>query len=121
MTASSFSNLFSSDTLAAAIQSTCTTNGQSVPCDQMIGFINGLLGFGLSVLLIVLLLSIASFAFWLVMLIHAASKPIEKRVLWILVQVFFGVAGSIVYYFAVKREFDRKTREAQAAPPPAPS
>jgi magnesium-transporting ATPase (P-type) len=55
--------------------------------------------------------------FWLWMLIHAATHPIQNRALWIVVIVFFNIVGAIVYYFAVKRGFDRMAKLAPTASP----
>jgi prolipoprotein diacylglyceryltransferase len=52
--------------------------------------------------LVFLVVGIAAFAFWLWMLIDAATKcPSEenKKLLWILVIIFTGIIGAIIYYF----------------------
>jgi len=57
------------------------------------------------------------------MLIHAVSKPIENKALWIIILVFTGVIGAIIYYFVVKRKFDLQEKErihSSETPPPPP-
>jgi multidrug efflux pump subunit AcrB len=63
-------------------------------------------GFGF-LMFLVLAISFALFIMWIVMLIHAASKPIPNKTVWILVIVFTGCIGAIVYFFVVKKPFDR--------------
>ncbi len=62
------------------------------------------------VLLTVLLIPLIFLAFvilggvlWIMMLVHAATKPIREKTFWIMVLVFGGVFGGISYYFRVKR------------------
>jgi len=64
-------------------------------------------------LLFFFLLGFAAMIFWLVMLIHAAHKPIENRVMWLILLVLIGPIGALIYYFAVKRKFKN-----QEMPPP---
>ena len=50
---------------------------------------------------------IASLVFWILMIIDCAQRKKlsdGERVAWILVLVFLGAIGAIIYYFAVKRE-----------------
>lgn len=78
----------------------------------------GSLGFlvvvGIGLVLFVAFLSIACLVFWIVMLIHAISKPIKSKALWILILLLFGILGAIVYYFAVKRGFKERPTEVYA-------
>jgi hypothetical protein len=71
------------------------------------GLAGGLLALGLGFLLLILLLSIACFVFWIMMIVHAISKPIKSKALWIIILLLFGIIGAIVYYFAVKRQFKK--------------
>ncbi len=51
------------------------------------------------------LLFIASFVFWVMMIVDAAKRKFpgsSAKVGWILVLVFLGILGAIIYYFAVK-------------------
>lgn len=95
----------------ARAQATCTLNGQEVPCNQVQGF--AALGIGLMILLFAV--GLALFVFWILMIVHAATHAIENKAVWVIVIVIFQGIGAIIYYFAVKRKFDK----AQAMPPPA--
>lgn len=93
----------------ALAQATCTLNGKEVPCEQVKGF----LGWGVGILALFAILAIAGTIFWIMMVIHAASNPIENKAMWIIVMVLTGVLGAVIYYFVVKRKFPKK------APAPA--
>ncbi len=58
--------------------------------------------FGLLVWLVVAGLSLALFAFWLWMLIHAITnkglRDVEK-VVWVIVIIFLPFLGSLIYFF----------------------
>jgi len=67
------------------------------------------------------LVALAAFAFWLWMLIDVITKcPSEenKKVIWILVVIFAGIVGAIVYYF-VQRPKNPPTGPAAGSPPGA--
>jgi hypothetical protein len=58
--------------------------------------------FGLLVMLVCGALSIAAFAFWLWMLIHAiTNKGLAdgEKIVWVLVIIFLPFIGSIIYFF----------------------
>lgn len=92
----------------------CTANGKEVDCTEL----NGVFGVGIAFLIFILILSLATTVFWIIMLIHAASKPIENKALWILIIVFAGLLGSIIYYFVVKRNFDKELISSPMQPTP---
>jgi tetrahydromethanopterin S-methyltransferase subunit G len=81
------------------------------------GGLGGLVGVAIFFGLLIAGICIAALVFWILMLIHAISKPIKSKALWILIILLFGILGAIVYYFAVKRDFDKmpKTEEAVKA------
>jgi hypothetical protein len=59
-------------------------------------------------LICVILISLVflSVAFWIWMIIDCAQRDFRKdndKVIWILVLIFLGALGAIVYYFVVKR------------------
>jgi hypothetical protein len=83
----------------------CTVNGQPVPCDKMFGTVGTVLGVGFGLIVLFAAIGILAFIFWLIMLIHAISKPIHDKALWIIILLLFNIIGAIVYYFAVKRHF----------------
>ncbi len=49
---------------------------------------------------------VATTIFWILMLVHAATKEVENKALWLIIIVFLGFIGAIVYYFAIKRPMD---------------
>ena len=64
------------------------------------GIISGV--FGLLVLLVGGVLSLACFAFWLWMLVHAiTNKGLAdgEKIVWVLVVIFLPFLGSILYFF----------------------
>ena len=63
------------------------------------------------------LVALAMIAFWLWMLIDVITKcPSEenKKLIWILVVIFTGIIGAIVYYFV------QRPKNAPAGAPPGP-
>jgi hypothetical protein len=78
-----------------------------------------MLGFGLG--------GIALTVFWIWMLVDCVTaEPIESRVLWVLLIVFLGWFGALIYYFGRRpdrldvtfraNEKVRKTRKASSLP-----
>jgi phospholipase D-like protein len=58
--------------------------------------------FGLFALLVGATLSLACFAFWLWMLIHAITNkglPDGEKIVWVLVIIFLPFIGSVIYFF----------------------
>ncbi|MFA7654289.1 MAG: PLDc N-terminal domain-containing protein [Candidatus Magasanikbacteria bacterium] len=109
--------------VALAQEAACKLNGQEVPCDKMLEKAGGVVGWGIGMILLIGLiffgLGIFCFVFWLLMLIHAASKPINDKVVWVLVIVFTGIIGALIYYFVVKKEFDKKIQHPVAPATPS--
>jgi hypothetical protein len=67
---------------------------------MMASLVGGL--FGLFALLVGGALSLAGFAFWLWMLIHAiTNKGLAdgEKIVWVLVIIFLPLVGSIIYFF----------------------
>ncbi len=50
-------------------------------------------------------ISLFTTVFWIMMLIHVAKHDVENKTLWILLMVFTGVVGALVYYLVVKRSY----------------
>lgn len=105
----------------ALAQTKCTVNGKEVDCAEAGAQLNGLFGGLFVIMIIIALIGLAGTIFWVLMIIHAASKPIENRALWIIVMVFTGAVGAVIYYFVVKREFDKQSSPAPIISPPPPS
>lgn len=102
----------------ALAQAKCTVNGKEVDCAEAGAQLNGLFGGLFVIMIIIAIIGLAGTIFWVLMIIHAASKPIENRALWIIVMVFTGAVGAVIYYFVVKREFDKQSNSATVIPPP---
>lgn len=95
-------------------QGKCTVNGKDVPCDEAAKQLGGFFGAAIGIFIAWIVIVIAASVFWLMMLIHAASHPIENKALWVVVIVVFNLVGALVYYFAVKRPFTKSMRAAAA-------
>ena len=96
----------------------CTLNGREVPCGEFGGPIKVILGWGIGIFLIFLVifaLVIWVMVFWVMMIVHATQHDVANKAMWIILMVFTGIVGALVYYFAVKREFDKQSL------PPAPT
>jgi magnesium-transporting ATPase (P-type) len=99
--------------------SRCVVNGKEVPCEDVIeGAKTGFKIFG-SVILFIVVFGIACFVFWIWMFVHAISKPIQNKVVWIICFILFGIVTAIVYYFAVKRSYVSPVPQAQVAYTPS--
>jgi hypothetical protein len=71
--------------------------------DMMWGF--GILGlfFGL----VVFAVSIFALVFWILMLVDCVKRKFKddtEKIIWILVLVFTGIIGALIYYFIVKNK-----------------
>lgn len=89
----------------ALAQGTCELNGKQVPCEELGQQLGGFLGAGIGIFIAIIVVGIASTVFWIMMLIHAATHEVENKAMWIIVLVFTGIIGAIIYYFVVKRNF----------------
>jgi hypothetical protein len=75
--------------------------------DMVPAFATGLIGLGIVFGTIRILL----LAFWIWMLVHAASSDIKHKPLWLLVIWFMNIVGAIIYFFVIKRVYDREMKE----------
>lgn len=87
---------------------TCEVNGREVPCDQLGETVKGFFGWGIGIFLIFFAFGIWAMVFWIMMIVHAVKHDIENKAMWIIIMVFTGFVGAIVYYFVIKKEFDKK-------------
>ena len=87
--------------------SSCKINGQEVPCDQFWNQLSGFFALGAGFFVFLMVISALAFVFWLLMLIDAIRRPINNKIIWILVLVFTGIVGALIYYFVVKRGVPR--------------
>lgn len=110
----------------------CQLNGKLIPCGALVEKAGFLAKMGLWVMGGLALVGLLVMIFWIMMLVHVSTHPIEHKAIWILGMVFLTVFVSIAYYFAVKRPYDRAqkslvssgvsgTAEVPASPtPPTP-
>lgn len=110
--ASFFLPLFAFGISSPAYAATCRLNGEDIPCDQLGGGFARVIGLGFGFFLFAFVCMIAGTVFWLMMIIHAASKPIENRPMWIVLMVLTGIVGALIYYFVVKRGFHEGSSSA---------
>lgn len=57
--------------------------------------------------LFAVVLSIAAFIFWILMLVDSIKRKFKKsdeRIIWVIVIVLTGIIGALIYYFVVKRK-----------------
>ncbi|MFH1142157.1 MAG: PLDc N-terminal domain-containing protein [Candidatus Uhrbacteria bacterium] len=92
----------------AQAQSKCVINGQEVPCEEFGNQVKGFLGWGIGIFLLAAVIGISATIFWIMMIIHAAQHDIENKAMWIILMVFTGIIGALIYYFVVKRNFNKK-------------
>ena len=73
-------------------------------------FMNMMFGFGIFGLLfglVVFALSILAFVFWILMLIDCVKRKFKEdteKIIWVLVLIFTGIIGALIYYFIVKNK-----------------
>ena len=91
-------------------------------CDNVVKTI---VGIGLAIIIPLVIISIAFFVFWLLMLIHSISnEDLKDRTIWIVALVasfFLGFMWivAIAYYFAAKRPYDKAIKLSAVSVPEA--
>ena len=86
----------------------CTVNGQEIDCAEIGNKAKGILGWGIGGFLFIFALIVLATVFWIMMIVHAARHPINNKGIWIVVMIFTGIVGALIYYFAVKRKFNQQ-------------
>ncbi|HTY43908.1 MAG TPA: PLDc N-terminal domain-containing protein [Patescibacteria group bacterium] len=67
----------------------------------------GIFALGAGIILLFFVAGILSFIFWIAMIVDCAKRKFKNetdKVVWILVLIFTGIIGALIYYFVVKRE-----------------
>lgn len=111
-----FGSLFSALTLGFApavsqvafAATRCTANGQEVDCAELGNQVKNFLGWGIGGFLVIAALVIWAIVFWIMMIVHLARHKVEDKVMWIILMVFTGIVGALIYYFVVKRKLNRQ-------------
>lgn len=70
------------------------------------------------ILLVPLTVGIAGSIFAIFMIIHAANHPVNNKTGWILFILFTSFIGGIIYYYKIKRPYDRNLQSTAPQPPP---
>lgn len=99
--------LIANKTAFAGSWAECRLNGRIVPCEQLAGQMSGFFSFGVLMVLMIFGLGIWATVFWILMIIHVAKYQPEDQAMWIILMVFTGIIGAMIYYFAVKRNMDK--------------
>jgi len=86
----------------------CTVNGKEVDCAELGNQVKGFLGWGIGIFLLFAALGIWATVFWIMMIVHAAKHNVENKAMWIILMVFTGIVGALIYYFVVKRKFSNQ-------------
>jgi hypothetical protein len=86
----------------------------------MPGLVGAFVGLFILIPAFFFLVAILGSIFWVYMLVHAATNDIKDKVVWIIVLVFTHLLGAIIYYYAVKRSYDKAHAHVET-PPPADS
>lgn len=95
-------------TQLASAQATCTANGRQVPCEELAESAKSFFAWGIGGFLFIFALIVLATVFWIMMIVHAARHPINNKGVWIVVMIFTGIIGALIYYFAVKRKFNQQ-------------
>jgi hypothetical protein len=96
-------------------------NGRVVDCAELGKNMKGFLGFGIGVVAFLFVLGILCAIFWVWMLVHAVASDIKDKPLWIILILFTGLIGAVVYYFAVKRHYVKAPAAPTQTSTPTPS
>lgn len=86
----------------------CTVNGREVDCAELGNKVKGFLGWGIGGFLVIFALGIWATVFWIMMIVHAAKHDVDNKAVWIILMVFTGIVGALIYYFVVKRKFSKQ-------------
>ena len=58
----------------------------------------------LFVVLLLILIGALLFVFWIMMLVDSATRKFKEghdKIVWVLVNIFAGIIGSLIYYFVI--------------------
>lgn len=92
----------------AMAQAKCYKNNVEVPCEELAKSAKSFFAWGIGGFLVVFALIILATVFWIMMIVHAARHPIDNKGIWIVVMIFTGIIGALIYYFTVKRKFNQQ-------------
>ena len=81
---------------------------------SLTGIIFGVVG----VMGIIFVVLLASYIFWLIMLLDAVTKKFDSKVMWIIILVITGVSGfglisALVYFFSVRKKLVQQNKQLE--------
>jgi hypothetical protein len=96
---------------AAETSGGCYVNGEPASCAQAGGIVAAVM---IPMFLVFAVLSV----FWIISLIHLIKHAdVPNRAVWLILHfVGLGPLAGIIYFFAVKRPYDKKSTAAPATP-----
>lgn len=65
-------------------------------------------------ILLVVVVAILAFIFWIIMIVDCAKREFKsdaEKIVWILILVFLGIIGALIYYFAVAKDSPLKRKK----------
>lgn len=109
--------LWSIGTQLALAQTKCFKSGIEVPCEELVKSIKGFFAWGIGGFLAIFTFIILSTIFWIMMIVHATRHQITNKGIWIVIIVLTGILGAIIYYFIIKRKFDKQFSQSNINTP----
>jgi hypothetical protein len=80
---------------------------------EMMNLFGGAVILGLVFMLIIFILAILAFVFWILMLVDCVERKFKEeieKVVWVLVIIFTGIIGALIYYFIIKVKDKKKKK-----------
>jgi phosphotransferase system glucose/maltose/N-acetylglucosamine-specific IIC component len=78
---------------------------------ELTSLFGGILFLGILFVLIMVILGVLVFVFWILMLIDCINRKFKEnldKVVWVLVIIFTGIIGALIYYFIIKVKDKKK-------------
>jgi uncharacterized membrane protein YsdA (DUF1294 family) len=78
---------------------------------EMASIFGGTILLGVILMLIIVALFIWTFVFWILMLVDSIKRKYKEdseKIVWVLVIIFTGIIGALIYYFIVKAKDKKK-------------
>jgi hypothetical protein len=82
--------------------------------EAVLGFILGIFGFLFSVFSVLIPIILVLGIFWLWMLIDCIKRDFGEKTVWILILIFLGFLGALLYFFLVRRKLKRELKSGGA-------
>lgn len=100
--------------VAQVAQTGCTLNDQPIDCAELADKAQPFIGLGIVIFATIFIIGLASFIFWLLMLIHAIKHKSPNRDTWIIILIIslvvgLGFIGALVYLIVEKKKAELAT------------